>query len=208
MDADEQQGDEMLLGRLQEAAGGDAALRQLRRRYDDLRRDYESLIDRLGEIEERLVDQPSQSDVAAIRTETPAGTAPTLIDEALTDPLLRLRDEYLAAGARIQDIITGLERLAADALKGQHAGATTPAEGATSEQEPEQPSSPPRRDSPEEPRPRKVNVEVHGKGFGELLDFQEKLSSVPGVSRVSINAIDAERATLVVELHREPAPEQ
>jgi hypothetical protein len=45
-----------------------------------------------------------------------------------------------------------------------------------------------------------VQVDVKGEGFGNLLDFQEKLSNVPGVQRVSINAIDNDRATLVVEL--------
>jgi hypothetical protein len=43
-------------------------------------------------------------------------------------------------------------------------------------------------------------VEVRGGGFGELLDFQERLSSLPGVARVSISTIDNERASLVVEL--------
>jgi hypothetical protein len=41
---------------------------------------------------------------------------------------------------------------------------------------------------------------VKGSGFGELLDFQERISNLTGVSRVSISAIDNERATLVVEL--------
>ena len=45
---------------------------------------------------------------------------------------------------------------------------------------------------------------MRGPGFGELLDFQERLSTLEGVARVSINAIDTERATLVVEL--EPGP--
>ncbi len=45
-----------------------------------------------------------------------------------------------------------------------------------------------------------MQVDVNGSGFGELLDFQERLSEMNGVSRVSISAIDSDRATLVVEL--------
>jgi hypothetical protein len=48
----------------------------------------------------------------------------------------------------------------------------------------------------------KMQVDVKGSGFGALLDFQERLSSLSGVSRVSISAIDNERATLVVELEQ------
>ena len=46
--------DDAILERLHEAASGDAAVRQLRRRYDLLREDYERLLDRLGELEDRL----------------------------------------------------------------------------------------------------------------------------------------------------------
>jgi hypothetical protein len=55
-------------------------------------------------------------------------------------------------------------------------------------------------EAPAELRPRKVHIDLRGSGFGELLDFQERLSAVQGVSRVSINAIDADRATLIVDL--------
>jgi uncharacterized protein involved in exopolysaccharide biosynthesis len=54
MDNDESQGDDLILERLRESASGDAAVRQLRRRYDSLRSDYEQLLDRLGELEERI----------------------------------------------------------------------------------------------------------------------------------------------------------
>jgi len=37
-----------------------------------------------------------------------------------------------------------------------------------------------------------------------MLAFQERLAVMPGVRRASISAIDAERATLVVEL--DPSP--
>jgi hypothetical protein len=188
------EGDDLLLGRLREATSGDAAVRQLRRRYDLLRNDYEQLLDRLGDLEDRLNERPASASTA------PTPPVPTTADDrqegvtgSLRAPLLRLRDDYLAAVAGIQEIVAGLEGLAAGAFKGQH---TAPGV----EPVPPQPST---LATPH--RPRKVQVEVRGTGFGELLDFQERLSTVAGVARVSINAIDNERATLVVELHEPDA---
>jgi hypothetical protein len=173
--------DESILERLQESASGDVAVRQLRRRYDTLRQDYEALLDRLGELEERLNEAAS----------TPAVQAPQLpgLADAISAPLLKLRDDYLAALASIQSLVTGLEGLATG-LKGQHSATGIPL-----------PATPPAVPATErEPQVQKVHVEVKGSGFGDLLDFQERLSSLGGVARVSINAIDNERATLVVEL--------
>lgn len=186
METGEHQGDERLFERLQEAAAEDAQLHQLRRRYDDLRQDYERLLSRLEVIEEQLTDTPeAESDPA------PAPPPVTSLDQILSEPLLRLRDEYTAAAARIQGIIAGLERLASGAMKAQRSSAA-PADAET-----KQPAA------TDEPRPRKLAMEVKGTGFGELLDFQEKLSAIPGVSRVSIVAIEEGRANLVVELHRD-----
>ena len=53
--------EDFLLERLNEAASGDAAVRQLRRRYDLLRHDYEQLLDRLGELEDRLNEAATQT---------------------------------------------------------------------------------------------------------------------------------------------------
>ena len=194
MDAGEFEGDELLLGRLREATGGDAGVRQLRRRYDALRADYEQLLDRLGEIEDRLAaPRPQPPPRRAVLAEPEAG-----IVEALAAPLIRLRDEYAAAANRIQEIVTGLERIAAGTLKGQHGAepARAPATAGGSGAEPQPDAGNP----PTPGRPRRVHVDVKGRGFGELLDFQERLSSVAGVARVTINAIDGERATLIVEL--------
>jgi len=192
MDAGDFEGDELVLGRLREGAGGDAAVRQLRRRYDALRHDYEQLLDRLADIEDHLAPPPP----AAASPSTSSGVEPPPnIVEALAAPLTRLRSEYLAAATRIQAIVGGLERIAAGTLKGQH---TPPRHAAPippeAENEPEDDTPPPAN------RPRRIQVDVKGHGFGELLDFQERLSSVDGVARVTINAIDGERATLVVEL--------
>ena len=196
MDAGEFEGDELVRGRLHEAAAGDAAVRQLRRRYDALRHDYEQLLDRLADIEDQLT-QPQPTPSPTRQDPTPAQAAandetPPNIAEALAAPLTALRAEYLATATRIQDIVGGLERIAEGTLKGQH--------------RPSQPSAPiPAAPDTEEAmptaaRPRRIQVDVKGHGFGELLDFQERLSSVAGVARVTINAIDGERATLVVEL--------
>lgn len=175
-----------LLGRLHGPASGDVAVRQLRRRYDALRADYEHLLDRLGELEDRL-DAPQPPLPAA--TATPLGEG---LAEAIAAPLLRLRDDYLAAVLSLQRVATGLDGLAGG-FKAQRT-ATAPV--------PESAPAPTAGDAPP-PRQQKVQVDVKGSGFGELLDFQERLSQLDGVVRVSISAIDNERATLVVELDPE-----
>lgn len=181
--SDEGQGPEdFLLGRLNEAATGDAAVRQLRRRYDILRHDYEELLDRLAELEDRLNNAPAATPAAA------ASLSDSLA-RALAEPLLKLRDDYVAAISGIQSVVTGLEGLASG-FKGQHSAAGQPAEAA----------APGPNEGEGAPRLHRMQVDVKGSGFGELLDFQERLSHLPGVSRVSISAIDNDRATLVVEL--------
>lgn len=179
-----QDGEDALFERLKEAVAGDSSVRQLRRRYDALRQDYEQLIGRLAELEQRL----DVEERAAPRSRPPTlpATEPVELDEAMAAPLLRLRDQYLATVTNLQSIVAGLESLAAGAFKGQHAVA------------PETEPAPPPQRVPQ--RPREMRIEVKGKDFGELLDFQERLSALDGVARVSINAIDNERATLVVEL--------
>jgi len=56
--------DDAILERLKEAASGDAAVRQLRRRYDLLKQDYERLLDRLGDLEDRLNDATDRANSA------------------------------------------------------------------------------------------------------------------------------------------------
>ena len=103
MDAGDLEGDDLVRERLREAASGDTAVRQLRRRYDALRRDYEHLLDRLSELEERL-ESPDDRSTAG------SGLGPlALIEQALANPLLELRDAYLAAATRIQTLASGLD---------------------------------------------------------------------------------------------------
>ena len=166
--------DDFLYDRLQEATSGDAAVRQLRRRYNTLREDYERLLDRLGELEERVA---------------PAPPAASSLADSIYAPLARLRDEYVAALASMQGIVSGLDSLSHGAFKGQR--------GATPEPRPVETAS---GAPPDVPNARTVQVDVKGRGFGALLEFQEHLSSLPGVARVAIHAIDNERASLIVEL--------
>ncbi len=196
--------DDRLLERLRQSASGDPAVRQLRRRYDLLRNDYEHLIDRLGELEDRLAATQSSSPDQSVPLQLPSAAplaepvsepaSPTMLQD-LVAPLLDLRDEYLAAVAGIQEIVSGLDGLAAAAFKGQH----PPAPGSAVPQAPS--------DLRPRVKPSRLQVEVKGRGFGQLLDFQEQISAIPGVARVSINAIDNERANLVVELEADPIPD-
>ncbi|MEO8539257.1 MAG: hypothetical protein ABI577_05905 [bacterium] len=192
--------EDFLLERLNDAASGDAAVRQLRRRYDSLRSDYEQLLDRLGELEDRVNQPPAPLPAAGANSPVAQSIA-----EAIAAPLLRLREEYLSALGGIQSVVTGLEGLAVG-FKGQHTAPT--ASVATTEPvpvpQPPAQAPPERTPATEQSRSQKTRVEVKGSGFGELLDFQERLSQIPGVSRVSISAIDNERATLVVELDHPP----
>lgn len=188
--------EDLLLERLKQSAAGDAAVRQMRRRYDLLRRDYESLIDRLGELEDRLAAEPVPAAAlpppSAVRVT--AEQAGTTVQECLVGPLLRLRDEYVAAASGIQSIVSGLDGLAAAAFKGQRPATAGLEPAAATTERPHL-------------RGTRFQVEAKGSDFGALLDFQERLSDIPGVARVSINAIDNERATLLVELEPPTAPE-
>ena len=195
--------DERLLGRLREAASGEQTTKQLKRRYDSLRRDYELLLDRLADIEHRMeAPEPAEApDVVPPQSAprppratapppppAPGGSAGTgRLTDTLMAPLIQLREEYLAAATSINAIVGGLDSLAAGAMKGQRRAAA-----------PEERPAPVREDAAV--RRRSVQVDVKGEGFGNLLDFQERLSELEGVTRVSINAIDNDRATLVVEL--------
>lgn len=152
----------------------DGPLVQLRRRYDELRADYESLLTRLRDLE-------SGAPIAA-----PA--APALrfgLLESLLAPLEQLRQEYIETLASLEDVVGGLETVVSRGLKGQR--------GAPSASPP--PTTPETVESA-----RLVRLEVRGRNAGELLAFRERLAALPGVRAVTIHAVDQERATLVVEL--------
>jgi hypothetical protein len=190
--------DDMLLRRLRESASGEETARQLRRRYDMLRTDYEDLLDRLGELQGRLRAASSETAQQAPPEPQPGPSSqqPTVkmrLSEHLVQPLIALREEYLDAIGGIQTIVNGLDALAATPGRGLQRQHTTHAAPATVPV----PSAVQPREGP-----RTVQVETQGTGFGELLDFQEQLAGLRGVARVSIHSIDSERATFVVELDK------
>ena len=168
--------EDALLRRLREGASGDASARQLRRRYDQLRLDYESLLERLGDLEARLEDAPAPTSPAL----TPTQSEP--LAASLLGPLLTLRDQYVETLGGLQALVSGIEGLAAGAFKGQR-GPTSMA-------------SPPASDGP----PREYEVRARASSFPELLAFQQQLGGLPGVREVAIHAIDADRATFIIEL--------
>jgi hypothetical protein len=91
----------------------EAALRQLRRRYDDLRADYEALLRRIAELEER----------AAGAEEAVPATPSFGIFEQLLAPLVSLRDEYLDALEGLQRLVGGIDDLLPGRLKAQRPSA-------------------------------------------------------------------------------------
>ena len=192
MVGNETDGDDPILERLRESASSDPAMRQLRRRYDSLRADYEQLLDRLTELESRLnAEQPPVE--RGTSTQPPPPSAWSSLAEMVLAPLIKLRADYAFAVFEMNSIVAGLDSLAAGGFKGQRGDVTptTASARANATQD---------ADEAAPPLSRRVHLHVRGPGFGELLDFQERLSTLEGVAHVSINAIDTERATLVVEL--------
>ena len=167
--------EDALLRRLREGASGDAAARQLRRRYDQLRLDYESLLERLGDLEARIAEPVGQAP-APIAAQTES------LSSSILGPLLTLRDQYVETLGGLQALVSGIEGLAAGAFKGQRGPASQPAPESTTDV------------------PRSYEVGARASSFPALLAFEEKLAAVPGVGRVSIHAIDSDRATFIVEL--------
>jgi len=155
----------------------DVAFRQLRLRYDRLRSDYESLLDRIGELENRIQTASSSAEPRV------RGRLAT----ALAEPLLELRLEYMEAADSIQGIVRGLNDLVGRGMKGQH-------------QAPAQPDLQPTAPAPQGPDI--IEIAVEGGDFGDLLDFQQQLSHLDRVAQVSIRSLDQDRATLLVELHK------
>lgn len=175
MDETPEDSRDALRDRLQDAAAGDHALRQLRRRYDLLREDYAALLNRLSALESRL-REAAPGDAA----ET---TAPEPLTAQIRTPLGRLRDQYLQAIAEMQNIVAELDDLAHGRMKSQRAG------------------------EPRADRGQAVRLEISGGTAGTILDFQERLSAIPGVLRVSIEASERDRATFTVELGNRPHAE-
>jgi hypothetical protein len=179
-----------------EAEGpGDTAFRQLRQRYESLRHDYEELLDRLGDVEQRLLDAQRAS---AERGTIMPGSLRTESREFLLAPIGRLRDDYLMIADDLITIANSLNDLTARAMKGQRGSTPTPPRS------PSEPTPQPQHTSSSEPQ--RVSLHVQSGGLGHLLDFQEQLSRLPGVDRVSISQVNEDRAVLTVELADDAKP--
>jgi hypothetical protein len=167
-----------------------------RERYELLRLEHDTIVRRLAEIEAEQSNRFAGSRFAPQRA---AYSVPSpeyvSVAEAVVAPLLRLRDEYMGAVGKIDTVVGGLEGLAAGAFHDSRTARTAPPAF----------EPPPTTPSPRQ-KPNRVQVDVRARGFGELLDFQERLSDMKGVASVSVNAIDSERATLTVELEPEAEP--
>jgi hypothetical protein len=169
----------------------EAANRQLRRRYESLRDDYDELLDRLAEVEDRLhrAEQSPTGDTLS------GGMSPALAD-AISSPLFALRDQYSSAADQLTALAASLDDIGWRTFKGQR-----PAEPAP---------EPPREPEPAAPEPSlpdapttAVSVQADSSDLGALLDFQEQVSKLPGVARVSLSQIQEDRAMLTVELRSE-----
>lgn len=171
-------------------ARGVCGLSHWRERYDLLRLEHESILRRMADVEAERRVGPALSRFAPQRSaQIPASAEYSSVADAVVAPLLRLRDEYLAAAGKIDTVVGGLEGLAMSAFRDTRPVGSAPEPNLEPTTAPE-----PRR------KPTRIQVDVRAKGFGELLDFQERLSEMNGVASVSVNAIDSERATLTVEL--------
>ncbi len=154
--------------------------------------DYEELLDRLGDVEQRLLAAQRTS---AERDTVLPGSLRTESREFLLAPLGRLRDDYLMIADDLITIANSLNDMTARAMKGQRG--SSPAT-ATSPHSPAQPIAQPQHTASGEPQ--RANLHVQASGLGQLLDFQEQLSRLPGVDRVSISQVNEDRAVLTVEL--------
>jgi hypothetical protein len=108
------------------------------------------------------------------------------LSRALSEPLVQLRDSYLAAAAQIARTLEGLNALIA------RLGAAEIDEAPGSQPEPR--------------RERTVRMEVRGGDIAGIMDFQEHLAGIDEVSRVSVIGLEGDRATLIVELARPEPP--
>lgn len=180
---------------------GDTALRQLRQRYESLRGDYEELLDRLGDVEQRLLDAQRAS---ALQGSIVPGSLRMESREFLLAPIGRLRDDYLMIADDLITIANSLNDLTGRAMKGQKSGSPSPSQSAQPTA-PLQPTAQPQHTASGEPQ--RASLHVQSSSLGHLLDFQEQLSRLPGVDRVSISQVNEDRAVLTVELAAgAPAP--
>ena len=192
------------------ARAGDPELRQLRRRYEALRDDYEDLVERLADVEAQL-RRPPQEETRSPDPSAPAeGSLREQVRHVVSMPWFQLRDEYAQTADDLQTIIRDMDELAGRAFKGQHG----PRHTSEHDHEEQERRPHPLRHSQEHEgdhgfasrgprRARMVEVQVHSLNLGALLDFQERLSNLPEVARVSMSQVNEDRAMLIVELEED-----
>lgn len=183
-----------------------AAFEQLQRRYEALRDDYDSLLERLaaGEAQGGPVQSPTPG-----RLQGQPGNIRAEVRRVVAAPWYQLQQEYAATIRDLERLVADMDAFAArsfGALKGQRGPGTTSAAGPDPESRPgarnrEEPE-PIARDevATRSPRPTPVQVQVHSPNLGALLDFQERLTQLDEVARVSMSQVNEDRAVLVVEL--------
>lgn len=169
--------------RPQASGSGGESLQSLRERYDELRGEYEALLSRIEEAEATArLQRPS---TATFRSE---------VGRLAEAPLLTLKAEYESTADDLLGLARSVDALISRSMKGQH-GAAPARDGGTQQHSPPQSAAPGERV--------RVDVEVRGSSLGELLDFQEQMSKLPGVRRVSMSEVHPDRARLLVELDGE-----
>jgi hypothetical protein len=123
------------------------------------------------------------------------------LGRALREPLLELRDAYLAAAEQVLATLEGInELLAVHGLEGARAA---PAAGLPIDVP--RPKAAAATDE-SEARERTVRMEIRGGDIARMIDFQERLGQIQEVSRVSVIGLEGDRATLLVELDKPQAP--
>jgi hypothetical protein len=180
---------------------GDAAMRQLRRRYESLRNDYEELLDRLADIEERMTEAQSPQPAAPPLQASELGQR---VLELAAGPWFALREEYSRVARDLLALVGSMDDFANRSFKGQRPSRLSATEEAAPQETMPGPEAPEPGPPPASPgRSSAVHVQVQGPSLGALLDFQEQLSRLPGVARVSMSQVNEDRAMLIVELERE-----
>ena len=103
--------------------------------------------------------------------------------EAILDPMRELLDRYELASSRLEVVKASLRAQL------------------------EQPSPPDAMREPEvsdAPRARVANLQTDSSDVSQLLEFQERLSEIPGVMKVTIAGAKEGRSTFLIELAEEP----
>jgi hypothetical protein len=182
----------------------DAAMRKWRRRYEALRDDYEDLLDRIEELESRLEadDADDNADGRGNATRPGSSTLRAEVRQVVAAPWFVLRQEYAEAAQDIQSLVSEMDAFAHRSFKGQRGTTGDAGPPASNAQATAGPAAAEEARDARQPR-ESAHVQVHSPNLGALLDFQERLTSLPEVARVSMSQVNEDRAVLIVDLDGE-----